>query len=407
MSVNAKSLACGSQRSSIREISAWAAIRREQVGANKVYDFSLGNPSVPAPDAVQEAIANALTLPSRELHGYTPAQGLPQVRAAVAASLCRRFGEHTATADDLYLTCGAAASLSITFHALLEPGDEVLIISPYFPEYRVWIEMAGAVCVEVPARADNFQIDVDAVARALTERTRAVVINSPNNPVGVVYPAEDLAELSRVLQAAEAKFGTAITLVSDEPYREIVYGQTEVPWVPALHPRTVVCYSYSKSLSLPGERIGWVLVPPTNPDHKELVFAVAGAGRRLGFVCAPSLFQHVLAACVDAPCNVEAYAENRRVLTEVLCKLGFSFVEPQGAFYLWLRSPDPDANAFFEQARELDLLPVPSDSFGCGGWLRIGYCVALQTIKDSMPVWAELARRYGVSAAHSTLDGTA
>ena len=393
MSINEKSRAYGAQKSSIREISAYANARKAEIGAENVFDFSLGNPSIPAPDAVRASIERALALPATQLHGYTPASGLPSVREAVAASLTRRFGDGTASANDLYLTCGAAASLSITFNAIVNPGDEVIVIAPYFPEYRVWIETSGATCVEVMADAATFQVDVAAVAAAITPRTKAAVINSPNNPVGSVYSRENLAALADALHEAEKSLGTTIYLVADEPYREITYG-AEVPWVPSLYDRTIVCYSYSKSLSLPGERIGWVLVPPTNPDHDDLVLAIAGAGRKLGFVCAPALFQRVLADCVDCPSDVEAYAENRRALTEGLSALGYEFIEPEGAFYLWVKALEPDAEKFFERAKALELLPVPSDSFGCPGWVRVGYCVSYETIVNSMPAWEKLAASY-------------
>lgn len=392
MSINEKSYAYGAQKSSIREIAAYGAARKAQIGAENVYDFSIGNPSIPAPDAVRASIERSLTLLPTQLHGYTPAPGLPAAREAVAASLNRRFGTDYA-AGDVYLTCGAAASLSITFHATVNAGDEVIVIAPYFPEYRVWIETAGATCVEVMADANTFQIDVDAVAAAITERTKAVVINSPNNPVGSVYAEQNLRDLAAALAAAEERLGTQIYLVADEPYREITYG-AEVPWVPAIYDRTIVCYSYSKSLSLPGERIGWVLVPDTNPEHDKLVLAVAGAGRKLGFVCAPAIFQRVVIDCIDEPSDVEAYAENRRALTEGLSELGYEFIEPQGAFYLWVKALEPDANAFFERAKSFELLPVPSDSFGCTGWVRVGYCVAYETIVNSMPAWKKLAESY-------------
>lgn len=392
MTINEKSYAYGAQKSSIREIAAYGSARKAEIGAENVFDFSLGNPSIPAPESVRASIARALELPPTQLHGYTPAPGLPAAREAVAASLNRRFGTSYA-AGDVYLTCGAAASLSISFHALVNPGDEVIVIAPYFPEYRVWIETAGAACVEVMADPETFQIDVDAVAAAITERTKAVIINSPNNPVGSVYAEQNLRDLAAALAAAEERLGTQIYLVADEPYREITYG-AEVPWVPAIYDRTIVCYSYSKSLSLPGERIGWVLVPNTNPEHDELVLSVAGAGRKLGFVCAPALFQHVVIDCVDEPTDVEAYAENRRALTEGLSELGYEFIEPQGAFYLWVKALEPDANAFFERAKALELLPVPSDSFGCPGWVRVGYCVSHETIVNSMPAWKKLAESY-------------
>jgi aspartate aminotransferase len=392
MTINVASYAYGAQKSSIREIAAYGGARKAEIGAENVFDFSLGNPSIPAPEAVKQSILRAMEIPPTQLHGYTPANGLPSVREAVAASLNRRFGTSYG-AGDLYLTCGAAASLSISFHALVNPGDEVIVIAPYFPEYRVWIETAGATCVEVMADLSTFQIDVAAVAAAITERTKAVIINSPNNPVGSVYAEQNLRDLAAALEDAEKRLGTQIYLISDEPYREITYG-ADVPWVPSIYDRTVVCYSYSKSLSLPGERIGWILVPGTNPDHDRLVLAVAGAGRKLGFVCAPALFQHVLEDCVDEPTNVDAYAENRRALTEGLSELGYEYIEPQGAFYLWVKALEPDANAFFERAKALELLPVPSDSFGCTGWVRVGYCVSYETIVNSMPAWKKLAESY-------------
>ena len=392
MTINEKSYAYGAQKSSIREIAAYGSARKAQIGAENVFDFSLGNPSIPAPESVRASIARALELPPTQLHGYTPAPGLPAAREAVAASLNRRFGTSYA-AGDVYLTCGAAASLSISFHTLVNPGDEVIVIAPYFPEYRVWIETAGATCVEVMADPETFQIDVPAVAAAINERTKAIVINSPNNPVGSVYAQKNLEDLAAALHDAQKRLGTQVYLISDEPYREITYG-ADVPWVPAIYDRTIVCYSYSKSLSLPGERIGWVLVPNTNPEHDRLVLAVAGAGRKLGFVCAPALFQHVVIDCVDEPTNVEAYAENRRVLTEGLSALGYEFIEPQGAFYLWVKALEPDANAFFERAKALELLPVPSDSFGCPGWVRVGYCVSKETIVNSTPAWKKLAESY-------------
>lgn len=392
MTINEKSYAYGAQKSSIREIAAYGSARKAQIGAENVFDFSLGNPSIPAPESVRSSIARALKLPPTQLHGYTPAPGLPAAREAVAASLNRRFGTSYA-AGDVYLTCGAAASLSISFHTLVNPGDEVIVIAPYFPEYRVWIETAGATCVEVMADPETFQIDVPAVAAAVNERTKAIVINSPNNPVGSVYAQKNLEDLAAALHDAQKRLGTQVYLISDEPYREIAYG-ADVPWVPSIYDRTIVCYSYSKSLSLPGERIGWVLVPSTNPEHDRLVLAVAGAGRKLGFVCAPALFQHVVIDCVDEPTNVEAYAENRRVLTEGLSALGYEFIEPQGAFYLWVKALEPDASAFFERAKALELLPVPSDSFGCPGWVRVGYCVSKETIVNSMPAWKKLAESY-------------
>lgn len=392
MAINQKSYDYGAAKSSIREIAAYGAARKAQIGAQNVFDFSLGNPSVPAPDAVRASIVRNAALPASQLHGYTPAAGLPAARQAVADSLNRRF-QTSYEPGDLYLTCGAAAAISITLHAIVNPGDEVIVIAPYFPEYRVWIETAGATCVEVMADPTTFQVDTAAVDAAITPNTKAVIIDSPNNPVGAVYTRETLLSLASVLSGRGEELGHPIYLVSDEPYREITYG-ADVPWVPAIYDRTIVCYSYSKSLSLPGERIGWALVPNTNPDHDELVLAIAGAGRKLGFVCAPALFQRVLIDCVDEPTNVEAYARNREALAGGLRKLGYTCIEPEGAFYLWVKSLEPDADAFFRRARDLELLPVPSNSFGCEGWVRLGYCVSYETIVGSMPAWQKLAESY-------------
>ena len=393
MAINQKSHAYGASKSSIREIAAYGAARKAQIGAENVFDFSLGNPSVPAPDCVRASIEASIALPPAQVHGYTPASGLPWVRETLADSLCRRFGDDAATAADLYLTCGAAASISISLHAVANPGDEVIVIAPYFPEYRVWIETCGCTCVEVMANPATFQVDAAAVSAAITEHTAAVIIDSPNNPTGAVYTRETLEALAGVLETRGEELGHPIYLISDEPYREITYG-AEVPWVPAIYARTIVCYSYSKSLSLPGERIGWVLVPPTNPEHDRLVLTIAGAGRTLGFVCAPAIFQRVVTDCVDEPSDVDAYAENRAALTEGLAAAGFEYVEPDGAFYLWVKALEPDAGAFFERAKAHELLPVPSDSFGCPGWVRVSYCVSHDLIVNSLPAWKALAAEY-------------
>ncbi len=392
--VNEKMHALGVEPSAIRELFAYGLARKSEIGEENVFDFSLGNPSVPAPDAVRTAAQELLALPAASLHGYSPAQGVPSVRAAVAASLSRRFGTEY-SADDLYMTCGAAASLDITFHALVvSEGDEVIVVSPYFPEYKIWIEKTGARCVEVPAREEDFQPDIEALRAAITEHTRAVVVNSPNNPVGTVYSRESLEALAALLEERSAAYGAPIYLVSDEPYREIAYAGVEVPWVPSIYANTIVCYSYSKSLSLPGERIGWILVPPAAADARDVYAAVCGAGRALGFVCAPVLFQRVIEACVDEPSDVAAYAENRTLLCEGLSRLGYEYIEPQGAFYLWVRALEPDAQAFAERAKAHELLLVPSDSFGVKGWVRIGYCVARDVIERSMPAFEALAQEY-------------
>lgn len=382
----------GNAPSAIRELFAYGMERKAQIGEDKVFDFSIGNPSVPAPDSVAETIRELADMAPAQLHAYSAAQGLESTRAAIAENLNKRFGTHY-TADNLYLTMGAAACLSACFTALIEPGDEIVVIAPYFPEYRIWIEFAGGVCVEVPAREDNFQIDLDALEQAITEKTKAVVINTPNNPVGTVYTRETLEGLADVLVQAEQKFGHDIYLISDEPYRELTYG-VEVPWVPAIYPNTLVCYSWSKSLSLPGDRIGYVLVPNEVHDSREVYLAVCGAGRSLGYICAPVFFQRVIERCVDEPTNVEAYAVNREILTHALDELGYEYIEPDGAFYLWIKALEPDAQAFSNKAKEHELLLVPSDSFGVGGWVRAGYCIDKSTIEHSIPAFAALKADY-------------
>lgn len=382
----------GNAPSAIRELFAYGMERKAQIGEDKVFDFSIGNPSVPAPDSVAETIRELADMAPAQLHAYSAAQGLESTRAAIAENLNKRFGTHY-TADNLYLTMGAAACLSACFTALIEPGDEIIVIAPYFPEYRIWIEFAGGVCVEVPAREDNFQIDLDALEQAITEKTKAVVINTPNNPVGTVHTRETLEGLADVLVQAEQKFDHDIYLISDEPYRELTYG-VEVPWVPAIYPNTLVCYSWSKSLSLPGDRIGYVLVPNEVHDSREVYLAVCGAGRSLGYICAPVFFQRVIERCVDEPTNVEAYAVNREILTHALDELGYEYIEPDGAFYLWIKALEPDAQAFSNKAKEHELLLVPSDSFGVGGWVRAGYCIDKSTIEHSIPAFAALKADY-------------
>lgn len=390
--INETMYARGAESSIIREIFSYGLERKAQIGADKVFDYSLGNPSVPAPAAVRASIERSLALPSDELHGYTPAPGLPEARRAVAESLNRRFGTSYGMGD-VFMTVGAAASVSMCVHALANPAEEVIVIAPYFPEYAVWIEKAGAACVEVLADQTTFQIDPAAVAAAITPRTAAVIIDSPNNPTGAVYTRETLESLAAVLEEANAGREQPIFLISDEPYREIVYG-AEVPWVPSIYEGTVVCYSYSKSLSLPGERVGWVLVPNTCPLAARVMPAVAGAARTLGFVCAPSLFQRVVADCVDEPSDVGAYARNRELLTSALSEYGYTYVEPDGAFYLWVKALEPDAGAFCERARAHELLAVPSDSFGVPGWFRLGYCIDREVIERSLPAWKLLAEEY-------------
>ncbi|MEY8460549.1 pyridoxal phosphate-dependent aminotransferase [Eggerthellaceae bacterium 24-137] len=390
--INESMYGLGDEPSAIRELFAYGLARKAEIGAENVFDFSIGNPSVPAPPLVRDTLLELLEMDPVALHAYSPAAGLPEVRQAVADSLSRRYGVD-ATAAHVYLTAGAAAALAASISAVTCPGDEVVVISPYFPEYRTWIEAAGCSIVEVPAAQPSFQPDIDALAAAIGPKTSALIINTPNNPVGAVYTRESLETLAVLLRAKEEELGRPLYLISDEPYREIAYG-AEVPWVPSIYDRTIVCYSYSKALSLPGERIGWVYVSDSMEDGDAVAVAVAGAGRALGYVCAPVMLQRVAARCVDTPSDVAAYAENRTALTEGLLALGYEYVEPDGAFYLWVRALEEDAQAFSDRAKEFELLIVPSDSFGVGGWVRLSYCIARDVIDRAMPAFKALKESY-------------
>lgn len=386
----------GTARSEIREAFAFAQARAAEVGADKVDDFSIGNPSVPAPETVAETVHRLVdTVDPVQLHGYTPAQGDGQVRQTLAEDLNRRYGTAYGP-EDLYLTAGAAGGLCCVLSALGCPGDEFLTIAPYFPEYQVFVESAGGTLTAVPADLEDFQIDFAAFAAALSPRVKGVILNSPNNPTGVVYSEQTIRRLAQLLTEKSAAYGHPIWLISDEPYREIVYQQEPLPWVPSYYANTLVCYSYSKSLSLPGQRIGYVLVPP-QAEEAELVYAaVCGAGRALGYVCAPSLFQLVAAACAGQTADMAVYRRNRDLLLDALREMGYTCAQPEGAFYLFPRTPEPDARAFCQRARKYDLVLVPGDSFGCPGHVRISYCVPTEQIQRALPKFRALAREYGL-----------
>ncbi len=393
MMLNEQMYGYGSKSSVIRELFAYGLERKKIVGEDKVYDFSIGNPSIPAPKEVKQAILELLEEPAEVLHGYSPAAGDPKVRQTLADSVNRRFGTHY-TADNFYMTVGAAASLSISIKALTNPGDEFITIAPFFPEYEVWVTTAGAELAVVPADTGNFQIDFDALERLIGPKTKGIIINSPNNPSGTVYSEETVRRLAELLEQKEKEYGISIYLLSDEPYREIVYDGVTVPFVPNYYKNTLVCYSYSKSLSLPGERIGYIMVPDEAEDSRRVRAAVAGAGRALGYVCAPVLFQKAVAKCVDVSGDVSAYRRNRDLLYHGLTELGYECVRPQGAFYLFVKALEPDAGAFSEHAKKHDVLVVPSDSFGCEGYVRISYCVSEKTIQDAMPAFARIMEEY-------------
>lgn len=392
--INEKKRELGARRSAIREIFEYGLKRKAEIGAENVFDFSLGNPSVPAPDEVNNELRRLIDgLPSVALHGYTSAGGDLSVRRAVAEYITKTQG-YPALAGDLYMTVGAAAALTSTLGALVSEGEEVMLLSPYFPEYRVFAESVGATVVEVECRKSDFHPDVVAIAGAITEKTAAIIINSPNNPTGAVYTEEEIKEIAAVLTAAAEKYGHPIYLIADEPYRELVYGDAVVPFIPKLYKNTVVCYSFSKSLSIPGERIGYVLVPRDMEDKTAVYDAVAGAARSFGYVCAPSLLQKMLPGVLGLTSDIAVYDENRRVLYSELTRLGFDMIAPDGAFYMFMKSPIPDANEFCEAAKKHELLLVPSDSFGVKGYVRISYCVNLGMIKRSLPAFAALAAEY-------------
>lgn len=390
--INQRMYELGAAPNKIRELFAYGMDRKAEIGAEKVFDYSIGNPSVPAPDEVLEQFQFQLAQDPVIVHEYTPSPGDPNVRQAIADHIRRTFGI-PATAANVYVTSGASSCIAITLAAIANPGDEIIAISPYFPEYKTWSENAGCTLIEVPATTPSFQPDIEALARAITDKTSALIINTPNNPVGCVYTRASLEALSAMLRAKEEELGRRIFLISDEPYREIVYG-ADVPWVPDLYEDTIVCYSFSKSLSLPGERIGYIYVSDLIPDAGDIFTAVCGAGRSLGYICAPVLLQRVVAQCLDVPSDVAAYEENRRILTEGLADLGYEFVEPDGAFYLWVKALEDDAVAFSERAKDFELLLVPSDSFGAPGWVRLSYCIAKETIENSMPAFAKLMEAY-------------
>lgn len=391
--INPNAYALGANRSCIRDLFEYGRQRAAIVGEEHVYDFSLGNPSIPSPMEVDEAIRAVLSdTDSLKIHGYTTAVGDYETRKAISDDLNSRYGVATRP-EEFFLGCGAAPELVAVFRALAVPGGEVLTIAPYFPEYKPFAEEAGLTFRVVPPDVPDFQIRLTSVESELNPHTQAVLINSPNNPSGVVYTRETLMGLSRILEEKSREFGHPIYLISDEPYRELSYG-VEVPFVPSLYANTVICYSYSKSLSLPGERIGYIYVSGDAEDKEQLYAAIAGAARACGHVCAPSLWQKVIARSTHLRPDLKSYDRNRKALYEGLRKMGYEMAKPDGAFYLFIKAPGGDANAFSQRAKERDLLVVPGDGFGCPGYFRICYCVSYQTIVGSLPVFEELIREY-------------
>lgn len=387
-------LSLGTKRSVIREIFEYGNQRKKEIGSDKVFDFSLGNPSVPAPPLVTQELIRLLSeTPPHELHAYTTAAGDFGVRTAIADYLNQTY-DAGAKPELLYLTAGAAASLTITLSALLNPQEEVIVLSPFFPEYTVFIQQAGGIPVIVSCPAPDFQPNAVLLANAITPNTKAIIVNSPNNPSGVVFSENTIKAMCQVLDEKSACYGHPIYLIADEPYRELCYNDTPVPYLTRYYNHTIVCYSFSKSLSLPGERIGYILVSPKAADSDSLYAAICGAGRSLGYVCAPSLFQKLLPVCLGQTADVSIYKQNRDRLYNALADMGFTLSKPEGAFYLFMRSPLPNAAAFCEAAKTFELLLVPGEDFGVPDYVRISYCVSPDMIERSLPAFAKLAEKY-------------
>lgn len=394
--VSEKMKALGVKKSVIREIFEYAKVRKAEIGAENVFDYSIGNPSVPAPETVKETLVSLLTeTDPAKLHGYTSAQGDPEVRKAIADYLNETYGAK-ASPDLIYITVGAAAALTVSLNAVLadNANEEVIVFAPFFPEYRVFVEKAGGKLVTVPCREADFQIDFEAFENAITPKTKAVIVNSPNNPTGVVLSEDTIKKLADIMSKAEKTYGHPIFLIADEPYRELVYNGVEVPYLTCYYKNTIVCYSFSKSLSLPGERIGYILVSSESPEAKNVYAAVLGAGRALGFVCAPSLFQYMIPSCLGKTSDISVYDTNRKLLYDSLTAYGYTCANPDGAFYLFVKALETDSRAFCERAKKYELLLVPSDDFGFPGYVRIAYCVSTEQIQRSLPAFEALANDY-------------
>ncbi|MBQ4650201.1 MAG: pyridoxal phosphate-dependent aminotransferase [Firmicutes bacterium] len=394
--INQQMTQLGENSSVIRELFEYGKKRKAEIGEDKVYDFSIGNPNVPCPQEITDIMLRLISeTEAAALHGYTSAVGDNGTRQAIAAYMNEKY-DIGVDFTDIYMTVGAAASLTISLRAITNPGEEVIVFTPYFPEYKVFIENAGAVCVEVPARAGDFQIDFEKLENAFSEKTAAIIVNSPNNPTGAMLTAETLDELAAFLKAKEVQYGKEIYLISDEPYRELVYDGVQLALPVKHYDNTIICYSYSKSLSLPGERIGYIMVSPKMAGRKKVFATICGAGRSLGFVCAPALMQLVVGQAQGLTSDISAYAENRAIIYNALTEYGFEAVKPDGAFYLFVKSPSGDGGEMSERAKQQELLLVPSDSFGMEGYVRISYCVSKKQIEDSLPAFRALAESYGL-----------
>ena len=394
--VNQEYYTLGTAPSVIRQLFAYGLEQAKVVGPENVYDYSLGNPSIPAPKKVNESIKKIVDeTDSIKLHGYSMAPGFEEARAAVAKDLAARFGLDV-KASELFFTCGAAPALISIIKALIVDADtEIMAIAPFFPEYRPFVNANGGKLVVVPADTKAFQIHLDEVEKRITKHTQAIIVNSPNNPSGVVYTEETLKGLAALLECKSAEYGHPIYIIADEPYRELVYGGVKVPFIPCLYKNTIVCYSYSKSLSLPGERIGYVYVPGFADDSHDVYAAISGAARIMGQVCPPTLMQKVIEYCAEERPDLVAYDENRNLLYNSLTEMGYECAKPDGAFYLFVKAPNGDANAFSEKAKlGHNLLVVPADGFGCPGFFRLSYCVSNDMIRRSLPAFKAMIESY-------------
>ena len=393
--INEKNVQLGKVRSSIRELFEYGKKRKAEIGEENVFDFSIGNPSVPAPPEVQTALKEIIdTYDPVLLHGYTSAQGDYSVRKTLAEYINSRFKTQI-NADCIYMTCGAAASLTITLNALLNEGDEVITFAPYFPEYKVFTEHAGGKLIAVECEDETFQIDFKKFKKALSPKTKAVIVTSPNNPSGVVYSEKSMILLGQLLEEHSKKYKNSVYIIADEPYRELIFEKdVKVPYIMDFYANSVVCYSYSKSLSLPGERIGYIAVNNKAENFADVYAGVCGAGRALGFVCAPNLFQQLVKKVCGLTSDISIYKRNRDVLYSALKEYGYKVVRPDGAFYMFVKSFEEDSKAFCERAKDYELLIVAGDDFGCRGYVRVSYCVSPEMLERALPSFKKLAESY-------------
>jgi len=386
-------VALGQTKNCIRTLTEYADRRKAEIGRENVFDFSLGNPSIPAPDCINETILELIRRDDHGLHGEVDSRGLPELRQRISDHLRAEYDVYS-DPDQILVTCGAAAGLAICMHAILMPGDEVITFTPFFPEYRVFVETAGGVLITVPSDEDSFQPSIEHLRRAITKRTKAILLNSPNNPSGVVISEQNLKRITEFLKRWTAETGNRIFLISDEPYRELVYDGVKVPSASRIYEDSILCYSFSKSMSIPGERIGYIALNNGMPDREELYTSICGAALALGYEGPPVLFQRVVAQCIGQTSDIGKYKRNRDLLLDGLRHLGYTCVEPQGAFYLFVKALEPDAKAFSEHAKKYELILVPSDDFGCTGYVRIAYCVSPDVIVNSMPAFQKLKEDY-------------